>query len=290
MAKKATRKKAKRKKSTAPSGSGFAEGITSVDDLEENEVMLVYGRSGTGKTHFSSTWPKPILVIDVKEKGTATIRGTDGVFVRRVKTWEEFDEGYWFLAEGSKYKTIVIDQVTNLQDLGMQEIRDRHNKSPSDLFAKNNWGELSGLLKQAIDDFRNLDHMYNVVFIAHERTFDVGDEEDDAIEPSIGARVMPSVGSFLDGAMDSIGSTFIRETWTGKGKNKKKRVDYCMRIGPHAYYSTKVRRPKKAGPLPDVITDPSYRKVRDLTLGKTPTRKKVAKKKGRKKLAKKRRT
>lgn len=279
-------KKVKKKvKRTAPGGGkSFAKGITPVEDLTDNEVMLVYGRSGSGKTHFSSTWPKPLLVIDVKEKGTATIKGIEGIEVRRITTWDEFEEGYWYLKDGTKYKTIVIDQVTNLQDLGMQEIRDRHNKKQSDLFAKNNWGELGGLLKDAINRYRDLDEQYNVVFIAHERTFAGGDEEDDALEPSIGARVMPSVGAFLDGAMDSIGSCFIRENWTGKGKNKVRKVEYCMRIGPHAYYSTKIRRPKSAGPLPDVITDPSHRKVRDLITGKSTAKKKVTKK--RKKLAK----
>ncbi len=281
MAKKSKKKKAKR---TAPgSGKDFASGITSVDDMKDNEVMLVYGRSGSGKTHFSSTWPKPILVIDVKEKGTATIKGIEGIEVRRIKTWDEFEEGYWWLKDGTEYATIVIDQVTNLQDLGMQEIRDRHNKKQSDLFAKNNWGELGGLLKDGIERYRNLDDQYNVVFIAHERTFQAGDEEDDALEPSIGARVMPSVGAFLDGAMDSIGSTFIREKWIGKGKSKRREVEYCMRIGPHAYYSTKIRRPKSAGPLPDVITDPSYRKIQDLTSGKSTAKKKVKKKLAKKK-------
>ena len=76
MAKKTKKKRAKR---TAPSGNKFAKGITAVDDLDDNLVMLVYGPSGKGKTHFSSTFPKPILVIDVNEKGTDTIKGIPGI-------------------------------------------------------------------------------------------------------------------------------------------------------------------------------------------------------------------
>ena len=285
MAKKrVVKKKGKR---TAPSGGNFAKGITPVDDLNDNTVMLVYGRSGTGKTHFSSTFPKPILVIDVNEKGTDTIKGIDGIDLRRITTWQEFEDGFWFLEAGTKYKTIVIDQVTSLQSLGMDEIRERSSKGISDLFTKQNWGQLSGLLKEGIEKYRNLDEQYHVCFIAHERTFSPGDEEDDALEPSIGARVMPSVGSFLDGAVDAIGSTFIRESFTGKGTKKKRNVEYCMRIGPHAYYSTKIRRPKAAGPLPDILSDPSYTKIMDLIAGKSPAKRKVKKKLAKKKVRRK---
>ena len=187
---------------------------------------------------------------------------------------------FWYLDGGTKYKTVVIDQITNLQDLGMAEIRERAKKSSAELFTKNNWGELSGLLKTSISNFRTLGEKYNLCMIAHERTFGGGDEDDQALEPSVGARVMPSVGSFIDGAMDAIGSTFIRESFEKKGGKKERKVDYCMRIGPHAFYSTKVRRPVEAGPLPDFIVDPTYTKISNLISGKIiPSKKKVRRKK-----------
>jgi hypothetical protein len=130
-------------------------------------------------------------------------------------------------------------------------------------------------LKQLITDFRELSDKYNILLIAHERVYDGGDDEQEAIEPSIGARVMPSVGAFLDGAVDAIGSTFIRERWQREDKEEVRHVDYCMRIGPHAFYSTKVRRPPSAGPIPELIVNPTYQKIRDLTEGKSITRKKV---------------
>lgn len=261
--------------------------IQPVSDTEDNLVMLIYGRSGTGKTQFGSTFPRPILFLDINEKGLETIRQEKNIDVLRCKKWEDFDDAFWYLHDGTKYKSVIIDQITNLQDLGMSEIRDRANKSSSELFTKKNWGELSGLLKTAISNLRSLSDDYNVGLIAHERSFGGGDEEDNALEPSVGARVMPSVGSFIDGAVDAIGSTFIREGFVKKGGKKVRQVDYCMRIGPHAYYSTKVRRPVEAGPLPGIVVDASYRKITNLISGKiTPAKKKVTKK--RKKLAKKR--
>lgn len=256
-------------------------------ETSDNQVMLIYGRSGTGKTQFGSTFPRPALFIDINERGLDTIRDQEDIDVFSCKNWDDFDNLYWELEDGLEYKSIIIDQITNLQDLGMREIRDRARKGSDELFTKKNWGELSGLLKTAIDNYRGLSDQYNVCFIAHERIFGGGEEEDDALEPSVGARVMPSVGSFLDGAVDAIGSTFIRERFTGKGSKKKRHVDYCMRIGPHAFYSTKVRRPVEAGPLPDFVVDATFPKIVALIQGKPiPAKKKVTKK--RKKVTKRR--
>lgn len=280
----AVKKKVVRKKQrSAPSGKGVLKKVHPVGDTHTNQVLLVYGRSGTGKTQFMSTLPRPILFLDVNERGLDTIRGEKQIDVLSCQEWQDFEDIFWALDEGLKYKSVVIDQITNLQDLGMSEIRDRAKKGPGELFTKKNWGELSGLLKTAISNFRGLSEQYNIGFIAHERTFSGGDDEEDgAMEPSVGARVMPSVGSFIDGAVDVIGSTYIKESFTGKGSKKERSVDYCMRIGPHAFYSTKVRRPVEAGPLPDFVVDPTFTKISNLIAGKmTPakkTRKKIAKK------------
>lgn len=273
-------KRVRRKKErSAPGGSKVLKGIHPVGETSENQVMLIYGRSGTGKTQFGSTFPRPILFLDINERGLDTIRNQKNIDVLRCKTWDTFDDIFWELDGGLEYKSIVIDQITNLQDLGMAEVRRRAKKTSTELFTRKNWGELSGLLKTSLANYKDLVDQYNICFIAHERTFGGGEEEDEALSPEVGARVMPSVGSFIDGAVDAIGSTYIKETFTGKGSKKKRQVDYCMRIGPHAFYSTKVRRPVEAGPLPDFIVDPTYTKVTDLISGKDlPAKKKVTKK------------
>ena len=241
-----------------------------VSSLQDNLAMLVYGRSGTGKTQFGSTFPRPSLVIDINEKGTETIAQEEDIDLLRINKWSEFEEAYWELQSGSHYASIIIDQITNLQDMGMAEVRRRRKKKDTDLFSTRNWGELSGMLKTWVVNYKELSDQYNVLLIAHERGFDEGEDEDGAINPNIGARVMPSLADAINGAMDSIGCTFIRED---EDKEKNRVVDYCMRIGPHAYYTTKIRRPVDAGPLPDVIVNPTYQKIMDLQAGKSLTRK-----------------
>jgi hypothetical protein len=268
-------------KKAAPTSS-ILDKIQPVTELKTNTVMMVYGRSGTGKTHFGSTFPKPILFIDTNERGTETIALEEDIDVVRVTEWAEIDELYWALLNKETdvaYKSIVIDQVSNLQDIGMAEVLRKGRKGRDETFTQRNWGQLSGMLKQFISDFRDLSDHYNLLLIAHERINEAGDDEEETIEPSIGARVMPSVSSFLDGAVDAIGSTFIKERWETEDKEEVRHVDYCMRIGPHAYYSTKIRRPVSAGPIPELLVNPTFQKVKDLTTGKQkPKRKKIRRK------------
>ena len=266
------------KKTPAPPTSSILDKIQPVTELKTNTVMMVYGRSGTGKTHFGSTFPKPILFIDTNERGTETIALEEDIDVVRVTEWTEIDELYWALLNKEtdvEYKSIVIDQVSNLQDIGMAEVLRKGRKGRDETFTQRNWGQLSGMLKQFISDFRDLSDHYNLLLIAHERINEAGDDEEESIEPSIGARVMPSVSSFLDGAVDAIGSTFIKERWETEDKEEVRHVDYCMRIGPHAYYSTKIRRPVSAGPIPELLINPTFQKVKDLTTGKQKPKRKV---------------
>ncbi len=280
--KKAKKKIAKKrrvvKKKAAPTTS-ILDKIHPVAELDENLVMLVYGRSGTGKTHFGSTFPKPCLFIDVNEKGLDTIAQVEGIDVVSIQDWQEMDDLLWELKNGLEYESVVIDQVTNLQDLGMREVLRKQRKGSDETFTQRNWGQLSGMLKQFITDFRDLSGEYNLLMIAHERIDEPGDEDsEERIEPNIGARVMPSVGTFLDGAVDAIGCTFIKERWETEEREEVRHVDYCMRIGPHAFYSTKIRRPVSAGPIPELIVNPTYQKIKDLTTGKQKPKRKVRRK------------
>lgn len=241
--------------------------IQPVGEVAEHHVALAYGKAGTGKTHFASTFPRPILVVDIDdEKGTKTIKEEDDIDIAKVKSQEDIEELYYWLKEGTKYKTIVLDQITGLQNIFVQDVRDRRNLKKHDLLTRKNWGEISGNMKTWLSHYRGLGDEYNVVFLAHERAFGGEEEADDnQIDPNVGARVMPSVGSFVDGACDFIGQTFIRafteKVKTPKGLKKERRTQYCMRVGPHPTYNTKIRRPASAGPLPAYVVNPTYRKL-----------------------------
>lgn len=238
-------------------------GIKDVEDLSENMVALLYGKAGRGKTHIASTFPGPILYLDINhEKGLKTVKGKKDIKFTKVNRWQDLIDLYWWLREGQKFGTVVLDQVTGLQDLCQKAVREHFRMKDSEPFQGfKKYGKLSGDMKTWLGNYKELNDLYNIVFIGHERTFGSGEEDDTEIDPSVGARVMPSVGSFLDGACDVIGQCYIGVKKSGKGKDRTRTTQYRMRIGPHSTYTTKIRRPAEAGPLPEYVVNPSYRKL-----------------------------
>jgi len=237
-------------------------------------AALFYGRTGTGKTTLASSFPKPLLLLDIREKGTDSIANVPDVHVAAIREWNEFEGMYWFLAEGNhKYQTVVVDQITQLQDLAITQAMKDDGKNPKDSISKRNWGQAAGLMKNWVLNYRDLiDKNIHIVFIAHDRTNSGGEEgsDDNQIDPSISARVMPSVASLVNGSVKVIGNTFIRESYRIEGKRKVRSVEYAMRVGPHQYFTAKIRSPVGV-PVPDIIVDPSYSKIVAAITGEKPT-------------------
>lgn len=253
--------------------------IQPVGDTDDCFSMLIYGRSGTGKTAFSSTFPKPLLLLDIREKGTATIAKVEGIDVLKINEWSELEQIYWYLNSGkSKYKSVVIDQITQMQDLAMSAVKQEAKKEETDAMSQRDWGQIGGKMKTWIENYRNLTSLgFHVAFLAHERVSKNDESVEDQIDPSIGARLMPSLASYVNGAVDAIGNTFIREEYTGQGRDRSRAVKYCMRIGPHAYYDTKIRRPIDFE-APEFIINPTFEKITKIIRGeKTEPKRKVRK-------------
>lgn len=255
--------------------AGIAGRIAKLEDVVMPVTMLAYGKAGTGKTVFGSTWPKPLLLIDIKEKGHESIRDVPGIDLIQIESWEEIDEVYKDVLWGhDKYKSVVLDQLTAMQALGMSYLREKKRMKPDDAFSQRGWGQLSGMMQQTIQDYRELyNEGYHILFNAHERIREPSEEDDDRLAPSVGSNLMQSVASFANGAVSVIGNTFIQEKVDKKEKTRE--VQYCMRIGPHAYYAAKLRRPVSAGPTPDMIVNPTFEKIMRLTKGESMSSKKV---------------
>lgn len=263
-----------KKQRKQPKVPAVVRGIKPVEDLEENIVALFYGKASRGKTKAASTFPKPMLFLDINnEKGLKTIKRVKGVQFAKVNTWEDFIDLYWWLREGQDFKSICLDQITGLQDLCMKAVREHFRMDDDEPFQGfKKFGKVSGDMKTWLGNYRELSDLYHIVLLAHERAFDAGDGDAEDLDPNVGARVMPSIGSYVEGAVDIIGQCVIR---TFKEKNKKgktiRRPEYCMRIGPHALYTTKIRRPPEAGKLPEFIVDPSYQALVAIESGENVT-------------------
>lgn len=270
MATKTTKKKPK---TTVKSNTNQFDDIESrmipVGDIPVYLKIVAYGRSGSGKTTFTGTFPTPHLVLDVREKGTTSIRKRKGTIVLPITKWEDYEEAYWYLSVNPKgFKTVTIDGVTGLQDMALAY----YNGGDIGQTSRRTYGFAASLMKTWILLYRDLE--MNVIFTAQDRESSSDEiEEGGDIFPEVGPYVMPSVAKILNAAVDIIGQTYIREVEKKvkiKGKVQTKEVkEYCMRIGPHARYLTKFRTDTGGDGkilVPQSIVNPSFEKLLELTL------------------------
>jgi GTPase SAR1 family protein len=254
-----------------PIEENILERTTPVASTDDFLTILIYGRSGSGKTTFASTFPKKLLLLDVKDRGTDSVKDVKGIDVFNVTSWLDFESIYWALAESKhSYKTVVIDTISNIQDLAVDEVKRRENVDLESSMSQRLWGDMSRLMSQWIYYYRDLP--MHIVFVAQERTRRGSDDEtnyDDQLDPEVGPAVIPSVAKTLCAAVKVIGNAYIRQITGPSKKNPGQlvtRTSYMIRVGPHPYYITKVRSPK-AFVLPSSIKNGSYEEIMALMKG-----------------------
>lgn len=238
--------------------------------------FVFYGRSATGKTTLAATFPAPILYLDIRDRGTDSISDAmerGAVSGRELESFKEFEDMYWWIKKHpNEFETVVVDTVTQLQQLLLKEIAVEKGKDPESVgdwgtLSRRDWGEVSGVMKEWLTNYRDLTDLgINVAFLAQDRVFNTDDEDtnpnDDMIVPEVGPAMIKSIAQSLNASCHFIGNTFIRQHDTPKEGKKpaKTKMQYCLRIGPSPFYVTKIRKPKGNEP-PKFIVDPSFEDI-----------------------------
>lgn len=121
--------------------------------------VLVYGKSGMGKTHLISTLEKP-LVLSV-ESGLLTLRKHNIPFMT-VKTRQDLLDTYqWLISDPrtrESFHTICLDSISEMAEMCLAEIK----LTTKD--GRQQYGILNEQMAQIIRDFRDLP--FNVYFSA----------------------------------------------------------------------------------------------------------------------------
>jgi hypothetical protein len=180
---------------------------------------VVYGASGSGKTYFAATAPKPIFAS--AEAGLlSTVPLKKKIDYVEIKTVADLRNLLLFLKnEKHEYETVVIDSISEINELKKEELeRDRHGS-----MIQKDWGELLKVLKQILRQFRGLD--MHVLFIAQETPLK-DDQRTEKIVPELNGKAATQIARY----MDIVGYSYI-----------DKNGDHKILIQPHEKYLTKVR-------------------------------------------------
>ena len=255
--------------------------LASAWDMADTMSLLLYGRSGTGKTTLWATFPKPILVLvcsggnrpgELKSIDTPENRkSVKPLVIQRSK-----DVLDCLIQPSFDYQTVVLDHASGMQDLVLKEIL-----GLDEIPAGKSWGlatqqQYGQCTLQCKELFRSILNLQcHRVIVAQEREFNT-DTDGELLLPYVGAALMPSLVGWLNPACDYIVQTFIRQkevevqtklgTQVVKTRKKTREVEYCVRTGPHEIFQTKFRIPK-GQKMPEVIVDASFQKIQKLVKG-----------------------
>lgn len=133
---------------------------------ENNLVMLVYGKGGTGKTTFAATAPRP-LILDF-ENGTKYL-GSRGISadVVRLDHWLNSGDKKDLLNLLQDHDTIVIDPLGEAMDklIDSPEIKGPKYRTGDGGLTMAGWGEVKKQMRNFIKFLR--DTKKNIIIVSH---------------------------------------------------------------------------------------------------------------------------
>lgn len=240
-------------------------------DMDTPTIITLYGRPGTGKTTISCTLPKPLLLIDVKDKGTDSGKREDlepgDITVFELESFDEIYDIYDYLEENpNRFKSVVIDHMTALQDFCYGKVMDEEGKSR---MSQGMYGTAGGYMKEVINLYKGLtDHGITPCFNCQDRMESGDGEGEDQLLPEVGPGLMPSVARTLCAASRVIGHTYQFENVEKlEGAKVRRNIEFRLRLGPNPYYITKVTRPFGT-PCPQFLVNATYQDIMKVVKGK----------------------
>ncbi len=227
-----------------------------IKDLGQRNLWVVYGKSNSGKTYVASTFPKPLLYLQIGDDGSNTIAGVEGIKAISLDTVEQFKTVAKELSvkRRTPYKTIVVDTFSLLTN----EWTDANVVQKKKKMTQQAWGDLKTDTEELIKLMHKVAKNHIVVLTCHE-AMDAIDGMEDEISPDIRPSVSKGARTYLEGMANyGIHTTkIIKEVQ--KGNSTMEVVKYAADIGPNPYYWTKLQIDPSIK-VPKRIINPTYDK------------------------------
>lgn len=229
--------------------------VTSISDLGHRSLWVIWGKSNSGKTWLSSTFPKPLLYIQIGDDGANTISNVEDIDALRIQTMQELKDVCKELQKDKKYRTLVFDTFSLVVNEWIDEKVITKNKK----MTQQSWGDLKTEQEELIKLTHKLAANRNVVLTCHESMDSIEGMEDE-IAPDVRPSVSKGARTYLEGMANYGIHTTRIEKEINKGNTTKTVVKYAADIGPNPYYWTKLQIDPSIE-VPARIINPSYEKI-----------------------------
>lgn len=174
--------------------SSKLQGVKPVGEMPDGKLVVVYGRSGSGKTWFGGTFPKPLLILKVGDDGGNTVKRVKDVYVKDIDKPSDLSDALDTLMTDDEYKTVFVDTFSFLvTEWKKDNIIDKKKK-----MTQQSWGDLLTDTEELIRKAHKLSKDKWVVLSCHEVTDSIEGLEDELL-PDVRASVSKGARTYLEG-------------------------------------------------------------------------------------------
>lgn len=240
---------------------GLIDNAVPISELGQSNLWVVYGKSGSGKTELVSTFPKPLLYIQIGDDGANTISQKEGIDALRIENPTQLKEVLQEARLDKNYATIVVDTFS----LVVNEWVDGNAVKKGKRMTMQMWGDMKTDQEELIKLAHILAKDRIVVLTAHE-VADTIEGFEDEITPDVRPSLSKGARTYLEG-MSNFGihtAVLQREKDMPDGSTKVESV-HVAHLGSNPYYWVKTQKPANIK-LPDKLINPTYGKITKLLL------------------------
>lgn len=236
----------------------YLDDVKEISELGQRKLVVLWGKSNTGKTEVGSTWPKPQLYVQVGDDGSNTIRNKKDIMGTRADT---IDKCKGILKElikqkGAGYESVFIDTFSMLTNVWIDENAVQKKKK----MTQQMWGDLKTETEEIIRLAYKLSLHTWVILSCHE-AMDTVEGMEEEILPDARPSTTKGARTYLEGMANyGFHTTRLKKEIVDEGVEKTV-VKYAMHIGPNPYYWTKLQTPKEIK-VPSVMVNPTFAKLK----------------------------
>ena len=243
--------------------ASYLDGVVDISELGQHKLVVLYGRSNSGKTEVGSTFPKPQLYVAVGDDGSNTIQGKEGIKAKKII---QLDECRGLLDElvkkqGAGFESVFIDTFSMVTNVWIDENAVKKNKK----MTQQMWGDLKTETEELIRLAHKLANYCWVILSCHEAT-DVLEGMEDEITPDVRPSATKGARTYLEGMANyGLHTTRLQKEVIKDGVEQTV-VKYAAHVGPNPYYWTKLQLDKSVK-VPKMVINPSYNKLMKIING-----------------------